>query len=73
MGIDAVEAALRIREAEVSDQPVRDAVGLQPGEGWIFRLGLLSIEKFKAAEAKALVCAVEVIASEALLEERAAG
>lgn len=73
VGVDAVEAALGICEAEVADQALGDAVGLQPGERRIFGLRLESVDELESAEAKGLVFAGKVVACETLFEEGCCG
>jgi len=50
-----------------------DAVGLEPGDSGVLRLGLLPIDELETAQAKGVVFAGEVVASEPLLEKRRRG
>ena len=73
MSFDAIVAALRGGEAKVSNQALRDAVGLEPRDACVFRLRLLAVEILEAAQANRVVFAGEVVASEPLLEKRRRG
>jgi hypothetical protein len=72
VGVGAVEAALGIREGEIADETLLDAVVLEPEDGGVFGMSFSSVEKLKAAEAEIFVgCAV--VADESLLEEGCGG
>ena len=66
--IDAVEGALGIREAEVANEALTDAIGLKPGEGGVLWGCFLAFEELEATDAKAGVGAFAAIAKEALAE-----
>ena len=68
MAVEAIEAALAVGEAEVADEALGDAVGLEPGERGIFGRGFEAVEEFKTAHAEVGVFGCAVVAQEALLE-----
>ena len=68
MGVDAVEAALRVGKPKIADQVLLDTVVLQPENGRVFGMEFHAFEKFKAPDADILVGA-GVVAHESLLEE----
>ena len=68
VGVDPVKAALCSGEAEVADQSVGDAVGLQPSDRWVLRLHFPSVEKLESSQAQ--VALLAVIAHKTLLEKR---
>src|SRR5271168_5111009 len=73
MTFDAIEAALRDGEAEVTDQSLRHAIRLKVRDRQVFRLGLQAVEEFKAPDAGFLIFLVEVVAGVALFKEERGG
>src|SRR5579883_2160758 len=68
MSIDSVEAALRHGEAEITDQPLRHPVWLEPRQGRIFRACLRAFHPFDPSDADVLILR-GVISNKSLLEE----
>ncbi len=68
VAVDAVEGALAVGKAEVADQALRDAVGLEPQQRGVLGRGFLAVEELEAADAQRGVRALAVVAQPALLE-----